>query len=276
MVAAIEERTGVRLTVDGHPQGGEVGAAYVRGPDGRRGVLTWRPDTSEAQLVAMTTVTSRLRAAGYPAPAVELTVDVDGDLLLVQELLPGAPPATVTHGLLDDLMRFNDLQAGRLREASEVPQVPQVRFYLLEDGVGFSLHEPLRTYDTRTARLESWAAEVGASVPLTMPGDDAVHCDFHTENMLADGDRVSGIVDWDGAGRGDRAFDLVTLRLYLDHARSEPGVAERVDERLAAFPADLLRAHWAAISVRQVDWSIRHHSASEVDHWLDLAERRMD
>lgn len=273
MVTAIEERTGVRLTVDGHPQGGEVGAAYVRRPDGRRGVLTWRPAFTEAQLAPMTTVTTRLRAAGYPAPGVELTVDVDGDLLLVQELLPGTPPAVITHALLDDLLRLGELQAGRLRDA---PDVPQVRFYLLEDGVGFSLHEPLRTFDTRTARLEAWAAEVGASVPLTMPGDDAVHCDFHTGNMLAAGDRITGIVDWDGAGRGDRAFDLVTLRFHLDHAPSEHGVAERVDEQLAAFPVEALRAHWAAISVRQVDWSIRHHTAAEVAHWLDLAERRID
>jgi hypothetical protein len=45
MTDAVHAGTGVRLVVEGPCPGGEVGAAYVRWPDGHRSVLKWRPDT---------------------------------------------------------------------------------------------------------------------------------------------------------------------------------------------------------------------------------------
>ena len=54
----------VPLVYDGPCPGGQVGAAYVRWPDGRRSVLTLGPDVSALLSVA--------RAAGIPAPAYEL------------------------------------------------------------------------------------------------------------------------------------------------------------------------------------------------------------
>ena len=60
-----------------------------------------------------------------------------------------------------------------------------------------------------------------------------MHLDFHPGNVLVDGGRVTGVVDWDGAGRGDRLFDLVTLRFEVP----------RLDGYLhEAVPADRLRA----------------------------------
>ena len=35
-----------------------------------------------------------------------------------------------------------------------------------------------------------------------------------TDNVLVDGNTVSGIVDWDTAGEGDRALDLSKLFFY--------------------------------------------------------------
>jgi hypothetical protein len=40
LIDRIAEITGVRLALEGPAPGGEVGAAYVRWPDGRRSVLT--------------------------------------------------------------------------------------------------------------------------------------------------------------------------------------------------------------------------------------------
>ena len=39
------------------------------------------------------------------------------------------------------------------------------------------------------------------------------------------------------------------------------------------FPLDAERhrAYWAHMSLRQVDWSIRHHDTEAVDRWLDIA-----
>jgi aminoglycoside phosphotransferase (APT) family kinase protein len=55
-----------------------------------------------------------------------------------------------------------------------------------------------------------------------------VHGDFHHENLLIRDGRITG-VDWDGAGRGDRRFDLVTLRFGLRPDNSTAGARARLD-----------------------------------------------
>ncbi|HEY1320440.1 MAG TPA: hypothetical protein VGF32_09350 [Streptosporangiaceae bacterium] len=60
-----------------------MGAAYVRWPDGRRSVLTWRPGVTLAEVRGgPLAVVDVLRAVGYPAPATELSAQV-GDAVVV-------------------------------------------------------------------------------------------------------------------------------------------------------------------------------------------------
>jgi hypothetical protein len=76
-------------------------------------------------------VVGALRAAGYPAPAAELAVQAGEDVVVVWELLPGAPIERFTAALLGQALALNDLQGGVLagRDA-----VPAVRLYLTRDG----------------------------------------------------------------------------------------------------------------------------------------------
>jgi aminoglycoside phosphotransferase (APT) family kinase protein len=133
------------------------------------------------------------------------------------------------------------------------------------------LHEPLARYDRRTADVLAWVRDVGADGDVA-DGDDLVHLDFHPGNVLVDAGAVSGVVDWDGAARGDGRFDLVTLRFYL--AMYAPELTPWFDELLdARVPPRVQRAYWAHMSLRQVDWSIRHHPSAAVDFWLDVSAR---
>jgi hypothetical protein len=252
--------TGVRLVLEGPAPGGEVGAAFVRWPDGRRSVLT-AARTRSAVLV------DRAREAGVPTPRHELTARVDGVRVVVQQRLPGAPPSTLDAGLVRQMLRVNDRLAGVL--AGE-PDPRPAELYLTSDGPGFCLHEPLSAFGPRSQRLLSWVHEVGAD-GTHMVGDDLTHMDFHPGNVLVDRGRLSGVVDWDGAQRGDRHFDLVTLLFYM-RAHS-PALAALVEERLRLLPARRMRAYWAHMSLRQVDWSIRHHDAATVQRWLTVAEQ---
>ncbi len=68
-----------------------------------------------------------------------------------------------------------------------------------------------------------------------MAGDDVVHLDFHPGNLLASNGIITGVVDWDGAARGHRAFDLVTLRFGLNN-RADPEVTSRLDDVLDQVP----------------------------------------
>ena len=259
VIDRIAEITGVRLVLEGRAPGGEVGAAYVRWPDGRRSVLT-EGRSRTGPLV------DKARAAGVPTARQELSAHVDGIRVIVQQRLPGSPPHTVDAALVRQMLAVNDRLAGLLADA---PAPKPTDLHLTTDGPGFCLHQPLAEYDARTARLLEHVHEVGAE-GSAMIGDDLVHLDFHPGNMLVDGGRLTGVVDWDGATRGDRHFDLVTLRFWL--TGHDPRLTAPIDERLAAVPERRRRAYWAHMSLRQVDWSIRHHDAAAVAHWLDVAE----
>lgn len=269
---ALRARTGHRLTAEGPCAGGQVGASYVRWPDGHRSVLKWRPHTELADMRAgPLAVVEALRASGYPAPATELAVQAGHAVVLVLELLPGTKVEVLDHRGLDQALALNEAQAGRLTGQGTIPPV---ELYLSSDGPGYCLHEPLRAHSPRTARLEHRIREIAHEHPARLTGHDAVHQDFHPGNMLAGDAGITGVVDWDGAARGDRRFDLVTLRFGLHAKRCEAGVTQRLDALLDTLPADVLRPACAHMSLRMTDWAIRHFTPDAVDHWLDLAEQR--
>jgi aminoglycoside phosphotransferase (APT) family kinase protein len=273
MTAAIQAATGVRLRIEGPCPGGQTGAAYVSWPDGHRSVLTFRPGVSLAHVQdGPLAVIGALRSAGYPAPAAELVIQAGDTVAMVWELLPGRPVSHLTAALLDEALALNNLQAGAL---AGQPVIPPVQLYLTSDGPGFCLHQPLRGHSARSRALERWVTSVGADGPGYLTGDDAVHCDYQPTNLLADGGRLTGVVDWDGAGRGDRHLDLVTLRFGIHAIPADPGATRRLDQILDDLPPHTLTPLWAHMSLRMTDWAIRHFSPSDVDHWLNLAEQRV-
>lgn len=138
-----------------------------------------------------------------------------------------------------------------------------------------SRHGPLRNHSTRTRALEGRITEIGTQHPERPEGDDAVHFDFHPGNILASDGTITGVVDWGGACRGDRRLDLVTLRFGVHNARVDPGVVERLDTLLDIIPDSVLAPMWAHVSLRMLDWAIRHFTDQAVGHWLHLAEQRI-
>lgn len=217
-------------------------------------------------------VVDAVRAAGYPAPATELAAQVGTSVVVVQELLPGSKIDYLGMPVLDQVLALHRLHAGRLAGR---PDVPLMQLYLGSDGPGFCLHEPVRQYSRRSAALERWVREVGAEYGDRLAGDDAVHCDFHLGNMLASDGTITGVVDWDGAARGDCGLDLVTLRFGILPGQCDPAVIDRLDTILDDMPPSTLRPAWAHMSLRMADWAIRHFSADEVGYWLALAGQRV-
>ncbi|KIF69183.1 aminoglycoside phosphotransferase [Streptomyces sp. AcH 505] len=271
LVAALYDETGVRLTVEGPCPGGQVGAAYVRRPDGHRSVLKWRPHTTVAEVRSGPLAVSEiLHADGFPCPATELAAQVGHAAVMVQELLPGTTMDGLDHHGLDQALSLNEALTGRLADHPGIPQLP---LYLRSDGPGYCLHEPLRRHSARGAALERRIVAVGGEYPDRLPGSDAVHNDFHPGNFLAEDGEITGVIDWDGAARGDRRLDLVTLRFGLHGARGAAGVAARLDALLDTLPPEVLRPSWAHMSLRMTDWAIRHFPPAEVETWLNLAER---
>jgi hypothetical protein len=200
LVDRLAEEAGVRLELEGHGDGGQVGAAYVRWPDGHRSVLTYVPGVALTRARETARNVEFARRAGVPAPRYELVADLGDEVAIVQELLPGRPPQTIDVGLIDEMLAVNRRLYGLLA-GTDFAAVP---LHLTEGGQGFCQHEPLQAYSARSRRLLDWIREVGRTVPPTMIGDDLVHGDYHPGNVLVGDDGVlSGVVDWIGAARGD-------------------------------------------------------------------------
>ena len=79
-------------------------------------------------------------------------------------------------------------------------------------------------------RIRGWLQPVWG---LRLPPADFTHNDLHLSNVLTDGERITGVVDWDEFGLGTRALDLVVLG--FDGCRiGEPRAADRLFARAAA------------------------------------------
>jgi hypothetical protein len=273
MIRALFEQKGIRLVVEGPCAGGQVGTAYVRWPDGHRSVLKWRPHITLDELrPGPLAVADRLRTLGYPAPATELTAQTGHAVVMVQELLPGTKIDHLDAHHLDRVIEAHRLQADAPADRDDVPAL---HLHPHDDGPGYCLREPLRRFSRRTAALEHRIARIGDEHPWHLPGNDAVHGDFHPGTIPAAHGGITGVVDWDGAARGDHRFDLAVLRFGVHPDRADRDVVERLDGPLDALPEAVLRTAWAHMALRMTDWAIRHFPPGQVDQWLDLAEQRL-
>ncbi|MGF0116623.1 phosphotransferase [Promicromonospora sp. Marseille-Q5078] len=277
MLAEVNRRTGAGLQLTGLADHGEVGAAYVRWPDRRAGVLT-RTGATVEEVERTGRLLTRAAAAGVPVPAYQAIVDLGTARALIQGRLRGAAPAQVDNDLVRHLLDLVETFAGLGDHADDL------ELYLSSSGPGFCLHETLMSHDDRSRRLLARVREIGLDGSCER-GDDLVHLDFHPGNVLVQDGRVTGLVDWDGAARGDRRFALTTLSFDLSHrlrtrtgchGLDRAGLGEVLD-RMAGAPQQPLRRWWAHMSLRQVDWSIRHaHGAAVVDWYQTIAERGLD
>ena len=274
MTDAIRAAAGVALRIEGPCPGGQVGAAYVAWPDGHRSVLTWRPGTGLAELRdGPLAVIKALRPAGYPAPAAELAVQAGDAVALVWELLPrraGQPP----HGRAAG-PGARSQQPPQGRPARQPPRHPPGQA-ATSPGTGPATACTSHCASTTPAPGHSTAGSPpsGPATPINSPAMTPSTATTSPRNILASRGRLTGVIDWDGAGRGDRRFDLVTLRFGIHAITADPAATRHLDQQLDDIPAHLLAPMWAHMSLRMTDWAIRHFTPCRVDHWLDLAEQR--
>jgi hypothetical protein len=269
VVKLIREERGLNLRAVGVFAGGEVGAADVRGDDGSRYVLKWWEGDAAAGRGAAALV-ERLRQLGYPIPRFIVADDVGGITVMLQQYVEGVVRDDVSDEVIATLLSFNGLQTGA-GDAAATDWTNYIVGSLLKGCDGYCVHAPLREYDRRTSVLLETVQAAGAAVD-ELPSSDVVHVDFHHRNVLVSGVAVSAVIDWEGCRSGDSTFDLVTLAFGLSVARVSAGARDQVLEevRKRATP-DVRRAYVAHMALRQVDWSIRHRTAEDVDHWLRVS-----
>lgn len=80
-----------------------------------------------------------------------------------------------------------------------------------------------------------------------------IHGDLQITHVFVEGDRVTGVIDWSEASRGDALYDLAILTL---------GHAEHLADVVAGYGADVdlevIRAWWSVRSLNAARWLIEH------------------
>lgn len=204
----------------------------------------------------------RLRVTGYPAPRYLRTGSVAGHLYTLQEVMPGAVPEWLTAGHMCQVLALAERHAGM---AGASPGV-------WPSYVGAALagaHEPRRVAFARAGHPDAARLldEIRALAPrvagLALPDGDVVHGDFHHQNLLVEGERVSAVFDWEQATAGDWRYDVAWLAFWcrVDTRQVDPQAADLAEQRAADLLAPAERAAYAGLAAGRVIDLVAHHRA---------------
>ena len=267
LVARINSLHRSSFALQGRTKIGESGATYVLSDAaGAQFVLKFGYGV-ETRTEQVQQITKRLRDAGYPAPRYICVGNDAGVKYSVQAMMPGKPAHRMTVPIVDQLIAINRLQAGRGGDLA--PEWPA----RVIDGVmkGFERYcviDTLRREQSTRAMLETLQELVVRNAGEISTTRDIVHWDFNPGNVLVDRDRITGVIDWEGACAGDRGFDLATLLFYSydDREVREPLGREVLD----CSGHGALAVYLAHMIVRHVDWSMRHHGPEWAARWIRI------
>jgi aminoglycoside phosphotransferase (APT) family kinase protein len=201
----------------------EIFALRLRGaPPAFSGPLVLRlsrPHHDPARALREAATQNAVAALGYPAPRVLLSSaepDALGAPFLLMERLPGRP-----------LMEAGVIGMGAVLAGA------QARLHALDPA---PLARALGASGTLDGYLEAEAGRIARAKldglrPLLdwlrarRPGDSAAaicHGDFHPQNVLRDGGRVTGVLDWPNALVADPVFDVAATLNILSFV--PPGI----------------------------------------------------
>jgi aminoglycoside phosphotransferase (APT) family kinase protein len=286
LLAAVARLAGVdRVSVMDETLPGESRATFVVAAGGEELVVKLVPTAERAMdnQRRLVRIVGDLRRRGYPAPEYVGVGESDGTTFTLQRRLPGQtlhrgpgmPPARELFGaVLPSLLAAIELQA----DAGDLAQPPWPG-WLIETiesgGDGYCLHVTMRQSPSTAAllgRLQMLARRNQRDEPRIR---DVVHFDMNPANILHADGRLSGVVDWNipfnGAGQGDRGFDIATLLFYTYDIEGTRGALW--DRALELSGLAWTTVYLCHLSLRQVEWSRRHSPGSTDDaRFMAIAE----
>ncbi|HZC25904.1 MAG TPA: aminoglycoside phosphotransferase family protein [Actinopolymorphaceae bacterium] len=173
--------------------GGATGQLWkVTGPDGQFALRAGSPGTISGHLAAM----AAAGRAGLPVPEViRYATAGPGTATVLLSWLPGMTVFDVVRAEPARAHRIGVLMGETQRALHEVAAPPELR-------------------DILTAGPTGWLDERTRALPVPR-GSALLHLDFHGLNLLVEGDRISGILDWDNAHAGHPLLDVARAHTLL-------------------------------------------------------------
>lgn len=224
------------------------------------------------RLLRARALTARLRELGVPTPEYLHIGTLAETVYWLQTALPGEPPEHLTATTLDRFLEWNERQAGQAI-SSEQDWSCYVRAMVFAGESGWAAS--LKGYSAETRALLGRLAGLTAGKEAAVSRSaDIVHGDLGPSNVLAAEGTLTGIVDWDAAGCGDRALDLSKLLFY---SFEDDALRRRLwGSIIQTSGHDALVVYLAYNILAQLDWSIRHHTPEAVATWLAKSALMLD
>ena len=197
------------------------------------------PAVASAVIPAQHALMARLRQRGFPAPAVVPTANGEtlhvegGEFYEVQEYITGEPydhsrPAHLAEAAVT-LGRYHACVQGfaprALRNLGELYTPATLKANLSKLVEAWSLQPPTSSFQPPTSnlqQLEAHAADLAARFAQhgVLP-HVIIHGDYYAGNLLFEGDRIVGVVDYDKARWQARVVELAEALIYF--ASPRPG-----------------------------------------------------
>jgi len=213
--------------------GGEHQVWAVRDDSGSECVLKLFARREAARLELAVATAVRVRAREVPVPDPYVAGVAAGCAYTLQARCRGAVPEWLEDAHARQLLGYWEAHRDAVPEGSNWPE-RAVAALCGGDRELFADHAPVRATGGPAARLLDEIVVVGqAADPSTLRGTDAMHGDWHHRNLLVDGERVTGIIDWENARPGDARLDLVLLS-YWTSVYAGIGVAPSAATRVGA------------------------------------------
>jgi aminoglycoside phosphotransferase len=271
LLVRVNMRHGTQFRLQGRYADGEnEGAFALTDTQDEPYVLKWNQRPAWlASIERARRITDHLRAKHVPVPAYALADTFEGIAYWVQTGLPGTPPDELTLAQLEQLCSYIDVQSGQSLSADQNWST-YVLDVLFRGESGWS--NSLLNYGPATrAVLERLTQLTAGKRSTVLRSDDIVHGDLGIANVLVSGGRVSGIVDWDAAGCGDRCLDLSKLLFY---SYEQPALRGPLSERIRVLSGqDGLTLYLAYNILAQLDWSIHHHTPTAIGEGIAKSHR---
>jgi aminoglycoside phosphotransferase len=234
--------------------GADTGAFRVANSDGTRAVLKINPNPQWVKQVQRAkAATDHLVTLGYPAPKYLSVGSNDSGTYSLQSELPGTS-ATPTADAIASIIKLIELQKGQA--ISEVQGQDWV-WYLMDvvfRGESGNVRAMMQFGPETSALVTDIESLVLGLQAKQLPKTDLVHGDMVISQFLFNGTDVSGVVDWDQVGYGDRTQDYVSL-WYSLMAVPEPRDLVLQQARTISDP-DAIKIHAVYKILTDVAWNI--------------------
>lgn len=234
---------------------GEWGAYRIAEPGKQPVVLKFFLDLSSTNIVdadpnLAKKVTDRLLSLGYPVPKYIHSGLISHGLYWVQQELPGKPLwENPTVEQIERILSFLLLQKNQSVSERQNYSV------MIKDTVFGKRLESLQTRQNYSSEIKGFLNELILSVKdlegLALPKSDIVHGDFSYHQVMIDGGKITGIIDWQEAGCGDWLVDLTRL-IYSLHDR--PQLANPLVRHVKQEDLPRIRLYTAFTAIEMLSW----------------------